>query len=208
MTTPSATTERTAPRASVRRWRVVDIVVASVLGIASGVIFWVWNITYSPLSDVLGAALPGLQGLTAGPWLFAGVLGGLVIRKVGAAFYVELLAAFASMLIGAQWGPDTLISGVLQGLGAELIFALFLYRRYTLGVAVLAGAAAALLEVPHELIVYYPGLDAGFQWIFSISLVVSGAVIAGVGGWALARGLAATGVLRRFASGRERDADV
>ena len=206
----TATTTASAPGgfATARRWRVVDIVVASVLGIAAGVIFWVWNITYSPLSDLLGAVLPGLSGLTAGPWLFAGVLGGLVIRKVGAAFYVELLAAFASMLIGAQWGPDTLISGVLQGLGAELVFAAFLYRRYTLGVAMLAGAAAALLEVPHELIVYYPGLDAAFQWIFGISLVVSGAVVAGIGGWALARGLAATGVLNRFASGRERNADV
>ncbi|QEO09659.1 ECF transporter S component [Protaetiibacter larvae] len=190
------------------RWRVVDIVVASVLGVASGVIFWIWNLTYSPISGFFEALLPGLQGLTAGPWLFAGVLGGLVIRKPGAALYTEVVAAFISMLVGAQWGVDTVVSGVLQGLGAELVFAAFLYRRFGLGVAVLAGAAAALLEIPHELIVWYAGTDLAFQVVFAVSLVVSGAVIAGIGAWAIARGLAAAGVLNRFASGRERSADV
>lgn len=206
MTTSSVSTP-TRERGAVFRWRVVDIVVASVLGVASGVIFWAWNVAYEGPSNALNALLPGLQGLTAAPWLFAGVLGGLVIRKAGAAFYVEVVAALVSMLVGAQWGPDVLISGVLQGLGAELVFALFLYRRYGVVVATLAGAGAALLEVPHELIVYYPGMDAWFSIVFSVSLVVSGA-IAGVLAWLIARALAATGVLQRFASGRERSTDI
>ncbi|MDM4764182.1 ECF transporter S component [Galbitalea sp. SE-J8] len=190
------------------RWRVVDIVVASVLGVASGLIFWAWNAGYQGPSALLEPVLPGLQGLTAGPWLFAGVLGGLVIRRPGAALYVELVAAFFSMLFGAQWGVDTLLSGLLQGLGAEIVFALFLYRRFGPGVAALAGAAAGLLEVPHELIAWYPGSSALFVTVFTASLVVSGAVIAGIGSWIIARALAATGALSRFAAGRERRADV
>ena len=206
MTTETKLSTSSRPRI-VWRWRVVDIVVASVLGVASGVIFWLWNISYEGPSNALAAALPGLQGLTAAPWLFAGVLGGLVIRKAGAAFYVEVVAALVSMLVGAAWGPDVLISGVLQGLGAELVFAAFLYRRYGIVVATLAGAAAGLLEVPHELIVYYPGFDTWFNVVFGVSLVISGAV-AGVLAWVIARALAATGVLQRFASGRERSVDV
>jgi len=205
--TTEITTTSTRPGRNIWRWRVVDIVVASVLGVASGVIFAAWNIGYAGPSNALSALLPGLQGLTAAPWLFAGVLGGLVIRKVGAAFYVEVLAALVSVLLAAQWGPDVLISGVLQGLGAELVFAAFLYRRFGVVVATLAGAAAALLEVPHELIVYYPGFDTWFNIVFTVSLVVAGA-IAGVLAWLLARGLAATGVLRRFSSGNERTVDV
>ena len=153
----TSTTE-TEPRASSRRitwrWRVVDIVVAAVLGVGAGVIFWAWNVGYQPLNAALFALFPPLVGLTAGPWLFAGVLGGLIIRKPGAALFVEIVAAFFSMLFGAQWGVDTLVSGVLQGLGAEIVFAAFLYRRFGLGVAMLAGAAAALLEVPHEPVSY------------------------------------------------------
>ncbi len=190
------------------RWRVVDIVVAAVLGVAAGVIFWAWNVGYQPFNAALNALFPPLVGLTAGPWLFAGVLGGLIIRKPGAALFVEVVAAFFSMLFGAQWGVDTLISGLLQGLGAEIVFAVFLYRRFGLGVAMLAGAAAGLLEAPHELIAWYPGFTPAMALVFAISMVASGAVIAGAGSWLIARGLAATGVLQRFAIGRERSADV
>ncbi|MFX6269949.1 ECF transporter S component, partial [Acinetobacter baumannii] len=73
------------------RWRVVDIVVASVIGVAAGVVFWAWGQAWTPLSTAL-AFLPGLEGLLAGGWLFAGVLGGLVIRKPGAALYAEVVA--------------------------------------------------------------------------------------------------------------------
>ena len=69
----------------------------------------------------LEAILPGLQGLFNGGWLFAGVLGGIIIRKPGAALFVALVAALLSALVGNQWGPLTLVSGAVQGLGAELV---------------------------------------------------------------------------------------
>jgi energy-coupling factor transport system substrate-specific component len=112
------------------------------------------------------------------------------------------------MLIGAQWGADTLLSGLFQGLGAEIAFAILLYRRFGLAVAALAGALAALAEVPHELIVYYPGVSPAYVAVFIVALTVSGVVLAGVLAWVLARALAASGVLNRFAAGRERRAEV
>ena len=75
------------------RWRVVDIVIASVIGVACAAVFLLWNVAYQGPSAALTPLLPGLQGLLAGPWLIAGVLGGLIIRKPGAALFVELLAA-------------------------------------------------------------------------------------------------------------------
>ena len=192
----------------VLRWRVVDIVVAAVFAVAGGVVFWAWNIGYQVPSAALEAAIPGLGALTGGLWMMPGVLAGLVIRKPGAALFVELVAAFVSMLIGAQWGADTLLSGLFQGLGAEIAFAILLYRRFGIAVAVLAGALAALAEVPHELIVYYPGVSSAYVAVFVVALTASGVVLAGVLAWALARALAASGVLNRFAAGRERRAEV
>ncbi|WP_247633738.1 ECF transporter S component [Microbacterium galbinum] len=186
------------------RWRVVDIVVASVLGVAAGLIFLAWNVGYLGPKALLEPLLPGLQGLLDGPWLFAGVLGGLIIRKAGAAIYVELLAAVVSALIGNQWGGFlTLEAGLVQGLGAELIFLLFFYRRWSLPVAILAGAGAALAGGINNLILWYAGSGTEFTVIYLISTVVSGAVIAGALSWVLARGIAATGALDRFGSGRE-----
>jgi len=189
-----------------RRWRVVDIVIASVLGVASGLLFLLWNAAYNPLSAPLELALPGLQALLGGGWLFAGVLTGLVVRKPGAALYGELLAAAVSALVGNQWGASTLLSGLVQGLGAEIVFALFLYANWRLYVAVLAGMGAGLALAVNDLIFYYAGASATFAVIYVIAALVSSAVIAGLLSWLAVRGLARTGALNRFASGRDASA--
>jgi len=185
------------------RWRVVDIVIASVIGVASGLIFVVWNQAYNPLSGLLTPLLPGLQALLGGGWLFAGVLGGLIIRKPGAALYTELLAAVVSTLVGGTaWGATILVSGLVQGLGAELVFALFFYANYRLYVALLAGAGAGLALAVNDLLLWYPGSATPFITIYTASAIVSGVVLAGLLSWLAMRGLARTGALSRFAAGR------
>ena len=185
------------------RWRVVDIVVASVIAVACAALFLLWNVGYEGPASILKPLLPGLQGLLAGPWLIAGVLGGLIIRKPGAALYTELVAAVISALIGNAWGPLTIVSGLVQGLGAELILLVFLYRVWTLPVAILAGAGAGLACGINDRILWYPGVDTLFTVVYISATTISGAVIAGAGGWLLMRALAATGALSRFAAGRE-----
>ncbi|CDP88487.1 MULTISPECIES: ECF transporter S component [Mycolicibacterium] len=192
----------TTPAARALTWRVVDIVVASVLATAAGLVFVVWNIASNPISAPLTAVLPGLQALLAGGWLFAGVLTALVIRKPGAALYGELVAATVSALVGNQWGVLTLESGLVQGIGAELVFAAFLYRRWGLPVALLAGAVAGLALAINDLILWYPGSANTFAAIYTVSAIVSGTLVAGLLSWFAVRGLAKTGALSRFASGR------
>jgi energy-coupling factor transport system substrate-specific component len=206
----SAVTTAPAPTRNFR-WRVVDIVVASVIGVASGLVFLLWNIAYRGPSALLEPLLPGLQGLLDGPWLFAGVLGALIIRKPGAAVYTEVIAATVSAvtLIGNTWGAAlTIEAGLVQGLGAEIVFLLFAYRRWNLPVAVLAGAGAALAGGINNLVLWYAGADFSFTVTYLISTVISGALIAGALPWVLTRGLASTGALDRFASGREARARV
>lgn len=190
------------------RWRVVDIVVASVIAVACAMIFLLWNVGYEVPSSILKPLLPGVQGLLAGPWLIAGVLGALIIRKPGAALYTELVAAIISALVGNAWGPLTIVSGIVQGLGAEIVFLLFLYGVWRLPVAMLAGAGAGLACGINDRILWYAGADTLFTTVYIVSTTVSGAIIAGLGAWLIARGLAATGALSRFAAGREVTARV
>lgn len=203
-TSSTATSEKAA--APSRRWRVIDIVVAAVLGVALGIVFILWNLGSSPARDALGALLPGLGALLAGIWLLPGVLGGLIIRKPGAALFTELVAATVSVLIVPnEWGLWTIEAGLVQGLGAELVFALFLYRRWGFGAAVLAGIGAGLAMAVNDLIVWYAGgLTPEFAIVYTVAAAITGAVIAGALSWVLVRALAATGVLSRFAAGRER----
>jgi energy-coupling factor transport system permease protein len=196
---PSAASR--APRSS--RWRVVDIVVASVVGVALGVVFFVWGFAYSGLETPLKALLPGVQAFASGIWLIGAVLGGLLIRKPGAALYVELLAATVSALLGSQWGFGTLVSGLVQGIGAEIVFALFLYRVWRLPVAWLAGAGAGVALALNDLLTWYAGSSALFATVYTVSAVLGGAVIAGTLSWLAVRALAGTGALSRFAAGRD-----
>ncbi|MFJ4036571.1 ECF transporter S component [Microbacterium sp. NPDC090007] len=192
-------------------WRVVDIVVAAVLGVALGLVFWGWNTVGGLWFVAMDGLTPGLGGLAVGIWLLGGVVGGLVIRKPGAALLVEVIAAIVSALIGNVWGVTTIFSGLAQGLGAELIFLAFLYVRFTLPVALLAGVGAGVGAWVLELFVgTAPNIakTLEFNLIYLGSLVVSGALLAGLVGWLLVRALAATGALNRFAAGRDARRDV
>ncbi len=202
MEAPSTTTTRTY------RWRVVDIVVAAVLAVATGIIFVGWNFVGGAGYELFNAATPGLGGLATGIWLLGGVLGGLVIRKPGAALAVELLAALVSAAVGNQWGITTLYSGLAQGIGAELVFLAFAYRRWGLLQAALAGAGAAVAEWVLEFAMGNVAKSAGFNTVYILTMIVSGAVLAGVVGWALTKALAASGALSRFEAGREARAAV
>ena len=185
-----------------RGWRVVDIVVAAVVAVAFGVVFLAWNTLYAA-TNPLFAFLPPAQAILYGVWLLPGVLVGLIVRRPGAAFFGGLVSAAVSVLLGSPYGADALLSGALQGGGAELGFALGMYRRWTLPSAMLAGALAGLVAAVHDVIVYYARTGLDFQLVYGAAAILSGALLAGIGAWLLLRALVGTGVLRDFAVGRD-----
>jgi energy-coupling factor transport system substrate-specific component len=186
-----------------RRWRLVDIVVAAALSAALGIALVAWNAAYV-LATPLFAAVPAAVAILYGVYLLPGVLVGLIVRRPGAALFAGVVSAAVSTLVGGSpWGVDTLLSGAIQGGGAELAFAIGLYRAWGLPTAVLGAVLAAIGAAVHDLVIYYPDVGTEFKAVFIAAIVVSGALIAGLGGWLLTRSLAATGVLRDFAAGRD-----
>jgi energy-coupling factor transport system substrate-specific component len=183
-------------------WRIVDIVVAAVVAVAFGAAFLAWNALAVATMPAF-AFLPPAQAILNGLWLLPGVLVGLIVRRPGAALFGGFVSAVVSVLLGSVYGADALISGAIQGAGAELGFAIGLYRRWTLPFAVLAGAIAGLFATVHDVIVYYPDADVGVWAVYAVASVVSGALVAGLGAWLLLRALVATGVLGDFAAGRD-----
>lgn len=184
-------------------WRVVDIVVASVIAVASGVIFWAWSAGYG-LFSLAFVAFPPAAALLTGVWLFPAVLGGLIIRKPGAALYCELLAAVIEALLGSHYGLTVLFSGLVQGLGAELIFAAVRYRKWNLGVSLLAGLFSGLFAGISEayILAYYVEYTPALKLFHVIATGASGLIIAGLLSWFATRALAKTGALSALASRR------
>jgi energy-coupling factor transport system substrate-specific component len=185
-------------------YRTIDLVDAAMVGVALGVVFWAWSLVYNAPSEAMSTLFAPLAGLWYSPWLLAGVVGGLLVRRPGAALIAEVVAASVEAIIGSQWGWSTLIAGGLQGIGVELALALFLWRRFGPGVAMLAGFLAAAFEVVgYEWHAYY----ADWSWSFKLAYLgifgVSGALVAGLGGLALVRALARTGAVNAMPPGQE-----
>jgi energy-coupling factor transport system permease protein len=187
---------------STSRWRTVDIVVAAVIAAAFGVVFWAWDLLWNAVSPAFVGFPPG-QGVMYGIWLLPGVLGGLVIRKPGAAVFTEFVAATVSALMGTSWGFTTVVYGLLEGLGPELVFAVLAYRRWGRGAAVAAAAVAGVVAAVLDVVLYYPDWKVVWIGVYVALLAASSAVIAGLGSVALTRRLAQAGVLDQFAAGRD-----
>lgn len=184
-------------------WRTVDLMTVAFLGAAFGVAYWAWGIAYEGPSTALTAIFPPLTGITGAPWLIAGVVGGLVIRRPGAALLCEVIAALVSMLPGTKWGFSTLLAGIFQGVGAEIAFLILGYGAFGLGAAMFAGALSAPIEAVYEWYTYWTDWSMGWKLIYLGVLTVSGAAIAGGLGWLITRGLAAAGALNAFPPGQE-----
>ena len=186
-----------------RRWRVVDLVTATAIAAASGLVFWMWDFICTAPLTLFGAVTPGFEGILNAFWLFAGPLADIIIRKPGAALYAETVAAMLELLLGNQWGAGgSLVVGIMQGVGAELGFALLAYRVWNLASTMLSGALAGL-----GCGIYYwitnPGWGVLRASVYLATSVVSGALIAGGLSWVLYRMLMKTGALDHFASGRQ-----
>lgn len=198
----SAITESKA----VLKWRVVDIAVASVIGVASALIYWGVAIATAAPWSALEAIIPGLAGVFNGLWLFAGPLAAIIVRKPGAAVYAEVVAGVLEALMGNMWGGvETFLIALVQGLFAEIAFLIFAYRKWNLPVTILSGALSGVACWGYSFLTNLQAIDV-FQTygvVYVLTTVISGIVFAGVLMWYLYIALAKTGALDKFASGRE-----
>jgi len=183
-------------------WTTLDIVVGTALAVAVGVIFWAWD----QLWATAFAAVPfPASYLLIGIWMVGGILVPYVIRKPGAAMVGELVAAFVSMLLVNQWGLAVMLSGLVQGAGAELVFAAGRWRRYPVWMLVAAGAVAGLFSIGLDTFYYgyYQAYTAGSILLGLVFAAISGAVLGGGVSKVLGDLLLRTGVLNSLAIGKE-----
>jgi len=195
-------TRLATPRAA---WRTQDYVLLAVLAMVFGAIYWAWLQPYLWVASI--GAQVGQEALF-GLWFISGLAGGYIIRRPGAALLAETLAAFAEILLGAPAGPILLITGFMQALGAELVFAATGYRSWGWRTMALAGLAAALVALPWNWFrLGYFALEPSLLILLLVVRSVSGAA-SGLAAKAVSDLVAATGSLNSFSLGRERVREV
>lgn len=137
------------------KWRVVDIAVGAAVGVMSGVMFWVFDGMSYGLFPLLTLILPGSAALLHALFYFPATLGLLIVRKPGASAYVLLVASFVEVVLGTKYSVSLVVIALVQALAAETVFALFRYRRWTLGVTLLSSVAIGIVYNFYLLFFYY-----------------------------------------------------
>lgn len=193
----------TGPRPGTARptWRTVDIVTASVIAVAFGVVFFAYAALWAAVSPAF-LAFPPAQGAMYGVWMVPAVVAALVLRKPGAAVFAEVVAATIEALMGSHFGILVIVYGLCQGLAVEAAFAAGRYRSWGLRRSMVGGALAGVAAVVLDRTLRYPEWDAVWTGAYTALVVPSCALVTGLGGWLLVRRLADTGVLAPFPSGR------
>ncbi|QUP88463.1 ECF transporter S component [Exiguobacterium sp. PFWT01] len=183
-----------------KSWKLKEVVLVSVLSVVFAVVYL--------LFVHIGNLWAGLIGPIAYEWIFGiwfivSIISAYIIRKPGAAFISEVMAATIEMLIGNAIGPRIILVGIVQGLGAEAVFAMTGYRRYELWVLMLAGFGSAITSFVYTYFMSgFAMLEPGYVATMFGLRVVSGMVIAGIGGKLLSDLLLKTGSLRGYAIAR------
>jgi energy-coupling factor transport system substrate-specific component len=181
-------------------WRLKEVIVMAALSVVFGVVY----LAFLPV----GGVLVGFMGPIGyepifGIWFIVSIITAYIIRKPGAAFVSETIAATIEVMLGNGLGPIIILVGMIQGIGAEAVFAATKWKKYTLGVLMLAGMGSAVTSFIWGMfqggyIAYAPSYILA---MFVIRLI-SGALIAGWLGKVISDALAKTGVLSSFALGK------
>jgi energy-coupling factor transport system permease protein len=176
-------------------WKLRDIIVAVILSVVCGVIYLAWDYLYNFVAN----ASPWIQGIINGMWWIASGLVAYIVRRPGAALLAGIVSAMAEAGLGGAFGMATLLSGLLQGGGMEIGFAIFTWKRYNAIILMLAGAIGGIGNFVQWYFQY--GGNAytfGNQVGYLLTTLLSGAILAGLLAKLVGDALYKTGVLRNF----------
>ena len=174
-------------------WTLREILIVAAIGATFGFLYLGWVQVW-----LIGQALfgPVTMDVMMGFWFIASIVAAAIIRKPGAALLAEVLAALVEVLLGSPAGLLLILAGLIQGAGAEAVFALTRWRDYRLPVLMAAGVGSAVFSFIYTWIRFdYGALAPGLVIAMFILRCLSGALLGGLAGPLVTRALYRTCVL-------------
>ena len=192
-------------------WKLKDILMIALCAVLFGIVFL--GATYAG-GFLAGILTPmGLSSLGYEPfygiYFLAAAFGIYVMRKPGTGLIAEMLAAIVETLLGNFFGPIIILSGFVQGLGFELVFALKKYRKFDLPTLLQAAVVCSVVTLIYNLIVSgYSRIAVPVLALMLAVRLVSACLIDGVLVKFLGDKLAKAGVLKGYAISEGLDEDL
>ncbi len=180
-----------------RGWTLRETLVIAVLGVVFAVLYLGWVQVWLIAQAIFGAVT---MDVVMGFWFVASIVAAAIIRKPGVAFTSEVLAGGVEILLGSPAGLLLLLSGAVQGAGAEVVFAATRWRNYSLPVLMAAGVGAAIFSFAYTWIRFnYGALQPGLLIAMFVLRCLSGALLGGWLGHVIVEALYKTGALAGLA---------
>lgn len=182
-------------------WKMRDIVLTAVFAAICGAIYLGWDFLFKALPPVVN---PVASASFNGLWWIAGGIVPFIIRKPGAALLAEAIGGFVEFALGSPYGVQAFTIGLAQGLTIELGFMIGRYRHYSLTWLLFACGLGGIGNYIYSYFYYSVNqYSIQNQVGYLVVSMISGAVLAGLLSWLIARALLRTGVLHNFAAGRQ-----
>lgn len=178
-------------------WTLRETLIVAVLGAVFAVLYIGWVQVWLVAQAIFG---PVTMDVVMGFWFIVSIVAAAIIRKPGVALAAEMLAALVEILLGSPGGLVLLLTGLVQGAGAEIVFAATRWRNYSLPVLMAAGAGAAVFSFIYTWFRFdYGSLAPGLLVAMFVLRCLSGALLGGLAGHLVVRALYRTGVLSGLA---------
>ncbi|SKA02642.1 ECF transporter S component [Consotaella salsifontis] len=183
-------------------WTLRETLIVAVLGAVFAALYMGWVQIWLIAQAIIG---PLSMDVFMGFWFVASIVAAAIIRKPGAALGAEVLASAVELLLGSPGGLILVLSGLIQGAGAEAVFAATRWRNYSLPVLMAAGVGSAVFSFAYTWIRFdYGALAPGLLVAMFVLRSVSGALLGGFLGKVIAEVLYRTGVLQGLAIDRDK----
>lgn len=192
-------------------WKLKDVLLIAICAVLFGVIYlgctYVGGILYGILTP-FGMASLGYEPFY-GIYFMAGAFGVYVMRKPGAGLIAELLAAVLECLFGNYFGPIIILSGLVQGLGFELLVALKRYKKFDRLTMIQGAVLCSVLTLGYNLVISgYNQIAVPVLALMLAVRLVSAIVFDGLVTPLLADGLVKAGVLKGYAVAQDAAVDL
>lgn len=124
-------------------WTLREILIVAAIGATFGFLYLGWVQVWLISQALFG---PVTMDVMMGFWFIASIVAAAIIRKPGAALLAEVLAALIEVMLGSPAGLLLVLAGLVQGAGAEAVFAVTRWRDYRVPVLMAAGVGSAVFS--------------------------------------------------------------
>ena len=192
-------------------WKLKDVLLIAICAVLFGVIYLGCTYMGGILYGILTPAGMGSLGYEPfyGIYFMAGAFGIYVMRKPGTGVIAELLAAVLECLFGNYFGPIIILSGLVQGVGFELLIALRGYKKFDRATMIGASVICSVVTMIYNLIISgYSKIALPVLALMLLVRIISAVIFCGILTPLLADALAKAGVLKGYAVSHDLDEDL